>query len=113
MAAIMTMTRMGPESVHEMLGRHMLADGYDMVLDLEKSRGRRLWDARRERRYLDMFSFFATLPVGINHPGLAAAGVPREAACGPRSRTRRTPTSTRPSSRSSWRRSAASACVPT
>ena len=70
MAAIMTMTRMGPESVHEVLGRHMLADGYDMVLDLEKSVGRHLWDARRERWYLDMFSFFATLPVGINHPGL-------------------------------------------
>ncbi len=49
MAAIMTMTRMGPESVHEVLGRHMLADGYDMVLDLEKSVGRHLWDARRHR----------------------------------------------------------------
>jgi L-lysine 6-transaminase len=70
MAATMTMTRMGPESVHEVLGRHMLADGYDMVLDLEKSAGRHLWDSRRERWYLDMFSFFATLPVGINHPGL-------------------------------------------
>jgi len=70
MAATMTMTRMGPESVHEVLGRHMLADGYDMVLDLEKSAGRHLWDARRQRWYLDMFSFFATLPVGINHPGL-------------------------------------------
>lgn len=70
MAAIMTMTRMGPESVHEVLGRHMLADGYDMVLDLDKSVGRHLWDSRRERWFLDMFSFFATLPVGFNHPGL-------------------------------------------
>jgi hypothetical protein len=49
----------------------MLADGYDIVLDLEKSRGRRLWDARRNRSYLDLFSFFATLPLGLNHPKLA------------------------------------------
>jgi L-lysine 6-transaminase len=69
----MTTTRMGPESVHEVLGRHMLADGYDMVLDLDKSVGRHLWDARRSRWYLDMFSFFATLPVGLNHPGLRDA----------------------------------------
>ena len=55
-------------TVHETLARHMLADGYDIVLDLEKSKGRHLYDARRDRWYLDMFSCFATLPVGLNHP---------------------------------------------
>jgi L-lysine 6-transaminase len=60
--------RISPERVHETLGKHMLVDGYDMVLDLEKSKGRHLYDARRDRWYLDMFSFFATLPVGLNHP---------------------------------------------
>lgn len=60
-----------PAEVHETLARHILADGYDMVLDLEKSHGRRLWDSRRGRFLLDFFSFFATLPVGINHPRLA------------------------------------------
>ena len=59
-----------PAQVHEVLARHMLADGYDMVLDLEESRGRRLYDSRNARWYLDMFSFFATLPVGMNHPGM-------------------------------------------
>ena len=57
-----------PAAVHETLGRHMLADGYDMVLDLEKSQGRRLHDSRSGRDYLDLFSFFATLPIGFNHP---------------------------------------------
>ena len=57
-----------PAAVHEMLGRHMLADGYDMVLDLDKSQGRRLHDSRSGRDYLDLFSFFATLPIGFNHP---------------------------------------------
>jgi len=56
--------------VHETLARHMLADGYDLVLDLERSRGRHLYDARGGRWYLDMFSCFATMPLGLNHPGM-------------------------------------------
>jgi L-lysine 6-transaminase len=60
--------KIAPAKVHETLGRHMLADGYDMVLDLEKSQGRRLHDSRTGRDYLDLFSFFATLPIGFNHP---------------------------------------------
>jgi L-lysine 6-transaminase len=57
-----------PAAVHATLARHMLADGYDMVLDMEKSHGRRIHDSRSGREYLDLFSFFATLPIGFNHP---------------------------------------------
>ena len=57
-----------PAAVHATLARHMLADGYDMVLDLDKSQGRRLHDSRSGRSFLDLFSFFATLPIGFNHP---------------------------------------------
>ncbi|MFM8558084.1 MAG: aminotransferase class III-fold pyridoxal phosphate-dependent enzyme, partial [bacterium] len=57
-----------PTEVHATLARHMLADGYDMVLDLERSHGRRLYDSRTGREVLDLFSFFATLPIGFNHP---------------------------------------------
>ncbi len=66
----MTARSVPPAAVHEVLARHMLADGYDMVLDMERSHGRRLYDARRGRYLLDLFSFFATLPVGFNHPKL-------------------------------------------
>jgi L-lysine 6-transaminase len=62
--------RIAPADVHATLARHLLVDGYDIVLDLEKSQGRRLYDSRHDRWYLDFFSFFATLPVGINHPGM-------------------------------------------
>jgi len=62
--------KIAPAAVHATLARHMLADGYDMVLDLEKSRGRRMHDSRTGRDYLDLFSFFATLPIGFNHPKL-------------------------------------------
>jgi len=57
--------------VHDVLGRNMLADGMDLVLDLERSRGTVLVDARDGRRYLDMFTFFASSALGMNHPALA------------------------------------------
>jgi L-lysine 6-transaminase len=66
----MKRTSIAPADVHGTLARHMLADGYDIVLDLEKSQGRRLRDARSGREYLDLFSFFATMPIGFNHPKL-------------------------------------------
>jgi L-lysine 6-transaminase len=62
-----------PNQVHEVLHRHMLADGYDIVLDLKKSQGRRIWDSRGNRSFLDLFSFFATFPIGFNHPKLGDA----------------------------------------
>ena len=60
-----------PASVHQVLGRSILADGMDLVLDLERSRGSYLVDARTGRRYLDMFTFFASSALGMNHPALA------------------------------------------
>lgn len=64
----MTPRHIAPADVHATLARHILADGYDIVLDLDKSTGRRMYDARKDRWFLDMFSCFATFPVGINHP---------------------------------------------
>ena len=57
-----------PAQVHEVLSRHMLADGYDIVMDLRKSKGSWVFDARRGRMMLDFFSNFAACPVGYNHP---------------------------------------------
>jgi L-lysine 6-transaminase len=50
------------------LGRHILVDAFDLVLDLKNSRGCYLQDARDGRRYLDCFSFVASSALGINHP---------------------------------------------
>jgi L-lysine 6-transaminase len=60
-----------PAEVHDALGRSILADGMDLVLDLDRSRGSYLVDARDGRRYLDMFTFFASSALGMNHPALA------------------------------------------
>src|SRR5438270_13964963 len=54
--------------VHETLAKHMLVDGFDLVVDLEKSQGSWIYDARTGKRFLDFFSFFASAPIGLNHP---------------------------------------------
>ncbi len=56
--------------VRETIANHMLADGFDMVLDLEKSKGCTIHDSKGDKDYLDLFSFFASAPLGMNHPGL-------------------------------------------
>ena len=61
----------GPADVREVLSRSILADGLDFVLDIERSTGSILVDARTGERYLDMFTFFASSALGMNHPALA------------------------------------------
>jgi L-lysine 6-transaminase len=61
-------TRVTPGEVRAVLKKHMLADGYEQVLDLEKSHGSWIVDARDGREYCDLFSFYASMPLGMNHP---------------------------------------------
>jgi len=56
------------EDVMSELRKHMLADGFDFVLDLYNSSGVNFYDARNGNRYLDFFTCFASLPIGMNHP---------------------------------------------
>src|SRR3546814_12686663 len=59
-----------PEKVRETLKQHIQADGYDLVLDMEKSQGVYLFDSAHDRKILDFFTCFASMPVGYNHPGM-------------------------------------------
>ena len=60
-----------PSSVLSELERHLLVDGFKLVIDLEKSQGSRLVDAATGREWLDLYSFYASQPVGYNHPHFA------------------------------------------
>ena len=76
MTAVLTSPATGdqvvtPDRVHDVLRASVLTDGMDLVLDLEASRGSVLVDARNGNRYLDMFTFFASSALGMNHPALA------------------------------------------
>ncbi len=63
-----------PADVRGILSRHLLTDGYPIVLDMERSQGARLHDAATGRDYIDFFTFYASNPLGMNHPGLAGDG---------------------------------------
>jgi L-lysine 6-transaminase len=66
-----TTTHVSPAEARDLLSRHLLVDGFPLVLDLAKSRGSRLVDARDGTEYLDFYTFFASAPLGMNPPGLA------------------------------------------
>ena len=57
-----------PHEVVPRLQRHVLTDGFQLVIDLERSRGSRFVDAPSGRTLLDFYGFYATLAVGFNHP---------------------------------------------
>ena len=63
--------KIDPKNVRSALGKHMLTDGLDLVLDLEKSKGAYLHDSATGKDYLDFFTFFASNPLGMNHERLA------------------------------------------
>ena len=62
------MSSIAPTDVRKTIAKHMLADGMEQVIDLKKSHGSWLVDARNGREYLDLFSMFASMPIGYNHP---------------------------------------------
>lgn len=63
------MIKLTPAEVFPVLRKHMLVDGYDqMVIDLKRSQGSYIYDSLNDRQFLDLFGFFATVPVGHNHP---------------------------------------------
>jgi L-lysine 6-transaminase len=62
--------RVPPEAVHDLIEKHLPYGGFDLVLDLDRSCGSRLVDARSGAEYLDLFTFFASSPLGFNPPQL-------------------------------------------
>ena len=57
-----------PSNVLEIIEQHVLLDGFKVVVDLEKSRGSYLYNAASNRRLIDLYGFFGSMPVGFNHP---------------------------------------------
>jgi len=57
-----------PENVQETINKHVLADGFDLTFDMEKSNGVYIYDSRNKRTLLDFFTCFASVPLGYNHP---------------------------------------------
>lgn len=66
--------KVAADQVFPILKQNILVDGFHLVIDLERSRGAVIVDALEGREYLDCYGYFATLPVGHNHPGMEDEG---------------------------------------
>ncbi|AMR33844.1 L-lysine 6-transaminase [Mucilaginibacter sp. PAMC 26640] len=64
----MNHSQINAQNVQETLSKHILADGFDLTFDMEKSQGVHIYDAKNKRTLLDFFTCFASVPLGYNHP---------------------------------------------
>ena len=70
----MAEVRVLADQVFPILESNILVDGFHIVLDLEKSHGSVIVDALEGKEYIDCYTYFATLPIGHNHPKMADKG---------------------------------------
>jgi L-lysine 6-transaminase len=70
--------RLVPSDILETIEQHVLLDGFRVVVDLEKSRGSYLHNAVDNRRLIDLYGFFGSMPVGFNHPHFDQPEVQRD-----------------------------------
>src|SRR5205814_9069741 len=59
--------RDGARALH-VLEKHVLMDGFKIVIDLEKSRGSYMYYKATGRRLIDLYGFFGSLSIGFNTP---------------------------------------------
>ena len=59
-----------PDRVMDVLKRWILVDGFDIVIDFDRSHGSYITDARSGKEYLDFYTFFGSSALGMNHPKL-------------------------------------------
>lgn len=58
-----------PTQVRELLSKHILTKGMmPLVLDMDESQGVWLRDEKTGRTFIDLFGFYASSPLGMNHP---------------------------------------------
>ena len=57
-----------PGEVIATLEQHILVDGFKLIFDAGKSHGSHFVDAATGRSLIDLYSFYASQPVGFNHP---------------------------------------------
>ena len=57
-----------PNKVIAALEQHILLDGFKLIFDCERSHGCYFVDAATGRELIDLYGFYASQPIGFNHP---------------------------------------------
>ncbi|HOO62989.1 MAG TPA: aminotransferase class III-fold pyridoxal phosphate-dependent enzyme, partial [Synergistaceae bacterium] len=60
-----------PQDVFSTIAEVMLRDGFDICIDMEKSKGSHIYNKINGDEWLDFYTFFASAPFGMNHEKLA------------------------------------------
>jgi len=67
-----------PQAAVSEIEKHVLVDGFRIVIDLKKSHGPYLIDEVTGRPLLDMYGFYGSLPIGFNHLYFEQAAVQQD-----------------------------------
>ena len=67
-AARRSIPSISPDHVIAELEQHILVDGFKSIFDTEQSHGSWFVDAATGRELIDLYSFYASQPIGFNHP---------------------------------------------
>src|SRR5947199_9548226 len=59
--------QIAPSNVLETIEQHVLLDGFKIVVDPDKNRGSYSHNAVDDRRLIDRYSFFGSMPVRLKH----------------------------------------------
>ncbi len=59
---------LSPKKVLATLEQHILVDGFKLIFDSGKSHGAIFVDAATGRSFIDLYGFYASQPIGFNHP---------------------------------------------
>ena len=62
------MEKINFQNTRATIAKKLLADGMEQIIDLQKSHGSWMVDGRNGKEYLDLFSMFASMSIGYNHP---------------------------------------------
>lgn len=62
--------RIAPDQVLSTLEQHILVDGFKLIFDTKHSHGSHFVDAATGREFIDLYGFYASQPIGYNHPYL-------------------------------------------
>src|SRR3954465_13599872 len=69
---------MAASKILHTIEQHILVDGFKIVVDLHRSRGSYLHNAVANKRLIDFYGFFGSMPVGFNHPHFDDPAVQRD-----------------------------------
>src|SRR6266404_9566819 len=67
-AALKSRDIVTPQNVISELEKHILVDGFKLVFDIAKSHDSHFYDAATGRELIDLYGFYASQPIGFNHP---------------------------------------------